>query len=460
MAGLLAARVLSDRFQRVTIVDRDRFPNEPAFRKGVPQSRHLHVLLARGLEITGRFFPGITEELARAGAVSIEWPTEVIWQSSRGWMRQFSPGIQIVSMGREVLESTVRGRVAGLPNVSFLEGQEVTGLLATADRASATGVRVRGRGAEEGGNGQGEEADLMADLVIDASGRLSRAPDWLEALGYARPDEERVDAELAYASRDYAIPASFTGDWKAMMLQARPPQTARTGYLFQIAPDRWRVSLMGAGESPPTDEDGFLAFVRGLRSPLLAEAIAGAEPVSPIFGYRQTANQRRYYERLRRLPERFLVTGDALFAFNPIYGQGMTAAAQGALVLDRLLSERSDGNLTELGARFHRAVAKTNDGAWMIATGEDLRYPATVGGKRDLATRLTHRYLDRVMRAATEDRGAHFGFLDVIQLVDPPSALFKPGVLLPALLKGGAPDRDVAPPLVRDTPREASFVPA
>ena len=443
MAGLLAARVLADAFARVTVIDRDRFPDGPDFRKGVPQSRHLHVLLARGLEIAGDYFPGLDDELLTAGAVSLEWPTDAIWLSPRGWMRRFHPGLFFVSTSRELLEATVRGRVAARTNVSFREGHEVTALVASPSRAAIRGVRLRPRAAGDGSRG---EETLEADLVVDASGRLSNAPSWLTALAYEAPPEERVDAFLGYASRDYAIPADFRGDWKAIMIQAKPPHATRAGYLFQIAPDRWRLSLMGAGRDyPPTDEEGFLGFARSLRSPLVAEAIDGAEPLTPIFGYQQTANQRRYFERLRHLPERFLVTGDALFAFNPIYGQGMTAAAQAALALDGLLRERPDGDLTGIGRRFHRAVARANAGAWLIATGEDLRFATTEGGARSLQTRLTHRYLDRVMRAATESRGAHFGFLDVIQLVAPPTALFKPGVLLPALRRGGGADRD--PPL-------------
>jgi 2-polyprenyl-6-methoxyphenol hydroxylase-like FAD-dependent oxidoreductase len=381
--------------------------------------------------------------------VPIEWPTEAVWLTPRGWMRRFSPGLRFVSCSRDLLESTVRRRVAQRSNVRFLEGHDVTDLVATADQSAVAGVRIRARSSAEGAQ---EAGVLTAGLVIDASGRHSKTPAWLEALGYTRPREERVDAFLGYASRDYAIPNGFANDWKAIMLQAKPPQTARTGYLFQIAPDRWRLSLMGAGRDyPPTDEEGFLAFVRSLRSPILAEAIADAEPLTPIFGYQQTENQRRYYERLHRLPEHFLVTGDALFAFNPIYGQGMTAAAQAALVLDQLLRGRPNRDMTGIGRQFHRAVAKANAGAWMIATGEDLRYETTEGGVRNFQTRLTHRYLDRVMRAATVSRHAHFGFLDVIQLVDPPLGLFRPGVLLPALLRGGDPDRNV-PPLVARVP--------
>jgi pimeloyl-ACP methyl ester carboxylesterase/flavin-dependent dehydrogenase len=443
MAGLLVARVLADHFDHVTVIERDRFPVRPEFRGGVPQSRHLHILLGRGLDISERFFPGIVEELVDGGAIPLEWPTDAVFLSSRGWAKRFAPGLQFISCSRELLEWTVRRHVAARANVRFAEGQEVNGLLIDADRRAVNGVRIRtrrSRGEHEAGQ------ELPAALVIDASGRHSKLPQWLEALGYERPREERVNAFIGYASRDYAIPPDFRGDWKAIMLLAKPPSTRRTGYLFQIAPDRWRLSVMGAeADYPPTDEEGFLAFASGLRSPMIAEAIASAEPLTPIFSHRATENQRRFYEELRRFPERLLATGDAVAAFDPIYGQGMTAAAQAALALDRLLRARAGGEITELGPRFHRSIATANTAAWLIAAGGDLRYSQTEGGRRGLMTRLTHRYLDRVFRAAADDRRAHFALLNVIQLLDPPSALFKPAVLVPALLRGGRPDQATPP---------------
>lgn len=251
---------------------------------------------------------------------------------------------------------------------------------------------------------------------------------------------------MSHVSRDYAIPHGFTGDWKGIYLQAKPPHTTRSGALFQITPDRWRMGLLGAGQDyPPTSEDAFLDFARSLRSPLLYDVISRAKPLSPIRGYQQTANIRRYYEQMRRTPGHFLAIGDSATTFNPIYGQGMTAAAQSALVLDRLLQAGSPGDVHDIGPRFHRAAAKANASAWMIATGEDLRYPTTEGGSRNLMTRLTHRYLERIFRGSLERQRSFLALIDVIQLVDGPPALLKPAILLPAMRYGGRPDR-VAPP--------------
>jgi 2-polyprenyl-6-methoxyphenol hydroxylase-like FAD-dependent oxidoreductase len=435
MAGLLAARVLADRFDRVTVVERDRLPDGPEFRKGVPQSRHLHVLLGRGCAIVEDLFPGFESELLAAGAVPANWPADVLWLTAQGWSRRFDQGLRLLSASRELIEWGVRRRVAALANVEVVEGHDVTGYAADAGRGRVTGVRMRARPST---GEDGSEREMAADLVVDAGGRTSKTPRWLADLGFEPPAETRIDAVLGYASRHYAIPPEFAADWRVLYLQARPPGNARSGGLFPIEGGRWMATLAGAGRDyPPTDDAGFLEFARSLRSPVLYEAIRAAEPLTPIHGYQRTENQRRHYERMRRMPEGLLVTGDALCAFNPIYGQGMTAAAQAAQVLDRLLGARAVGGLEGLWRRFHAEVAEATAGAWLIATGEDLRYPTTAGGVRDVRTRLTHRYLDRVIRAGTEDAAVNRAFLEVLQLVAPPESLFAPGVLFPALLRGG-----------------------
>jgi pimeloyl-ACP methyl ester carboxylesterase/2-polyprenyl-6-methoxyphenol hydroxylase-like FAD-dependent oxidoreductase len=444
MAGLLAARVLADHFAKVTLVERDRLPDAPAFRKGVPQSRHLHVLLARGLEIVEQLLPGIEDEWEGGGAVPIEWPRDALWLTPRGWSDRFATGVKILCASREFLEWVVRRRLAGIGNVRFLEGREATGLLAGADGRRVEGVRLRHRSSGNGEAGSIEE--LPAGLIVDASGRNSRAPEWLAEFGYARPAETKINSFLGYASRYYAIPTDVHVDWRLLFLQTKPPANTRGGALFPIEGNRWIVTLAGAGRDyPPKDEEGFLTFASSLRSPLLYEAIRRAEPLTPIYSYRRTENQRRFYEKLARLPEGFLVVGDAVCAFNPIYGQGMTAAALSALVLDRLLGERADGDLTEVPLRFQREVARVNAGAWLIATGEDLRYPTTAGGERNLQTRLTHRYLDRVIGAATRDGTVNLAFLNVLQLVAQPTTLFRPRILVPALLRGRARGSDTPP---------------
>jgi 2-polyprenyl-6-methoxyphenol hydroxylase-like FAD-dependent oxidoreductase len=457
MAGLLAARVLAAHFDRVTIVERDSFPERPAFRKGVPQSRHVHVLLGRGQQLLEHFFPGLLAELAARGAPTIMWPTEMLWLMPAGWCERFSPGVPFVSMSRDLLEWTVRARLAASPRITFLAEHDVTGLLASPDAATITGVEHRARG--QGADRLGPTERLPADLVVDASGRGSHTPRWLETLGYAAPAETRINSFLAYASRYYAPPEDFQADWKGLFFNAKPPHIPRGGALFPVEGGRWLVTLAGIGDDvPPIDDAGFLDFARRLRSPILYEVIRRARPLTPVAGYRRTENQFRHYERLSRQPERLLVTGDAACAFNPIYGQGMSVAAVDALALHRCLraqaQQRREGDLTGLARRFQRAVAECSATPWLMATGEDLRYPTTEGARPGVVTRLLHRYLDRVNLAATDNVGVNRAFGQVLNLLAPPSTLFRPNVLLPALFATRESNGDGVPPTVTPFPAQ------
>jgi 2-polyprenyl-6-methoxyphenol hydroxylase-like FAD-dependent oxidoreductase len=412
LAGLLAARVLSDHFDRVTLVERDRFPAGAAFRPGTPQSRHLHVLWTLGLELLEELFPGLEKTLIGAGAVEIGVPADVLWMTAPGWRDRFDV-TRLLTFSRPLLDWAVRTRLTtGAAALDVLEGHEVTGLVPRGK--DVAGVELR----------SGDPID--ADLVVDATGRGSRAPSWLAALGYPAPPETLVDPLLGYASRFYAIPPGFDPGWKALYLQADPPRTRRTGGLFPQEGGRWICSLSGAGRDyGPTGEEAFLEFARGLRDPVLHEAIRDAEPLSPITGFRRTANHRRHYDRLAAWPRGFVVMGDAACAFNPIYGQGMTVAAISAVELDRCLRESP----RDRERRFQRRVARGGAGAWLISTGEDLRYRETVAAPVRPSTRLINAYVDRVVAAANVDRHVCASLLEVIALSSAPVSLFSPPVL-------------------------------
>jgi 2-polyprenyl-6-methoxyphenol hydroxylase-like FAD-dependent oxidoreductase len=431
MAGLLAARALVEHFDQVTIVERDRFPEEPAFRKGVPQSRHVHGLLSGGTERLERAFPGLRDELIAAGAASFVVPADALWLGPAGWLRRFPEGLSVLSATRYLLEWAIRRRVAASDRVRFVEGHDAVGLLANPEGTSVRGVRLRPRGGVEG------TPELTADLVVDASGRDSPAPRWLEELGRAPPRETRIDAFLGYASRFYAPPPDWAADWRAINISPKAPDHTRGGVIIPVEGGRWLVTLAGySHDYPPTDEAGFLAFARSLRTPIMAEAIERAQPLGPIYGYQRTDNRLRHYEALADMPERFVVLGDAACCFNPVYGQGMTVAAIAGVVLGESLDrQRRDagGDLTGFTRRFQRALAKANGPAWLTATGEDLRFPGTEGARPGAVTRIMHWYLDRVIAVAGEDSAANLAFMRVVHMLAPPSALFQPGVIVSAL---------------------------
>lgn len=415
MAGLTAARALTDHFGRVSVVERDRSEPDPAPRKGVPQGRHIHVLLEAGARVLARQFPGLFDELAQRGAPSFDSSRDVRWFHHGVWKQRFESGLVMRSASRPLLESCVRARVAALPGVRFVEGVEAASLVAGA--SGVAGVRT------------GDET-LAADLVVDASGRGSRTPQWLEALGYARPEESRVEIRLGYASRLYRMPAGASRDWRMLAVYAKAPQSTRYAVVFPLEGDRWIVTLAGClGDYPPGDDAGFLEFARGLDRPDVHEAIRDAEPLAPVATFRFPAQQRRHYERLSRFPQRLVVVGDAFCSFNPLYGQGMSVAAMEAEALGACLAEAR--GLEGLPQRFFARAARIVFNPWLLATGADFLYPS-VAGQRPPASALLGWLNTRVLHRCGSDPDVARRFLDVMHLLRGPAALATPRLLLPA----------------------------
>jgi 2-polyprenyl-6-methoxyphenol hydroxylase-like FAD-dependent oxidoreductase len=431
IAGLLAARVLADHFERVTVVERDTLPTGPELRSGVPQARHVHVLLMRGLLFLEDVFPGIRQELERAGALVLNWTSDWAAFSGGRWAPRYASEYVVVTCSRALLEATIRNRLRLNPRVQLLQHHEATGLLATADSGRVCGVTVQAR---PGAATDAAATRLPAALVVDASGRGSRAPEWLVRLGYQPPAETTIDASLGYSSRWYRRPVSHAGSWRGLLISAVPPTQPRSGVIYPVEGGRWVVTLGGtAGMYPPTDPDEFLEFAKALAHPAIYRASRDAEPLTQVYGYRRTENRVRHYERLARLPDGLVMLGDAVCAFNPIYGQGMTVAALGAETLGALLAERRGqdqvAKVTGLTHPFQRRLVKVSAPAWLLATGSDLSWPTTVGGSRSWQDTLVNRYVDQVLNLTTIDEYAHLTFTEVAQMLRPPAALFAPPMI-------------------------------
>ncbi|MFI6508996.1 FAD-dependent oxidoreductase [Streptosporangium sp. NPDC050855] len=426
MAGLLAARVLSEAYTDVLVVDRDTLTGVTGPRRGVPQGRHAHALLARGQQILEELFPGLGDEFAAAGVPAGDLAGDLRWYFNGRRLRPARSGLMSVSATRPVLEARVRARVAALPNVAFLERHAVLSLSSTAGGERITGVRV----AAEDETGPGRV--LEADLVVDATGRGSRTPVWLEELGYDRPGEERVKVGLAYTTRHYRLSSDPYGDDLSINPVASPANP-RGAFFPKLHDGSSQLSLTGIlGDHPPTDPDGFLAFVRSLSAPEIYEAVRDAEPLDDPVTFRFPASVRRRYERLRRFPEGLLVMGDGVCSFNPVYGQGMTVAALEAMVL----REHLRLGVPPRPQRFFRDISPVIDVPWEISAGGDLAFPG-VEGPRSLKTRLGNVYMSRLHAAAARDGGVTEAFFRVAGLVDPPQRLFRPGLVLRVLRNSG-----------------------
>lgn len=417
MSGLLAARALSDFYAVVTVLERDAFPQSDISRKGVPQGRHAHGLLARGRNVIENFFPGWTDEVVASGGVRGDIAGDVNW-IGHGVMLKSSPSHLVGLLApRPVLEGHARRRLTALPNVRVIENCAVQALIAEEGNTAVKGVRVR--------IGSGEEHSITADLVVDASGRGSSSPAWLESLGFAKPEEERIEIGIGYTTRVYRRRPDDLDGKLAVVIAGSGPNW-RNGVILYQAEDRWIVSIGGYfGDHAPDDDQSFAAYAGSLPTSEIYDIVAHAEPLSDFVRYRYPANLRRRYERLARFPKNYLVFGDALCSFNPVYGQGMTVAAQEAVLLHECLTAGD----ADLARRFFIRAAAVVDTPWDIAVGNDLRHPK-VEGARPAKVRFINWYIGKLHMAARHDARLATAFLEVANLEAPPTRLLQPDIVM------------------------------
>jgi 2-polyprenyl-6-methoxyphenol hydroxylase-like FAD-dependent oxidoreductase len=429
IGGVVAARVLADRFDEVTILERDGLPSEAIPRKGVPHGRHAHGLLARGREALEELFPGLTEELVAAGAVPGDILAESSWFNHGVYLASGPSGLEGILMSRPMLEAHVRRKLLRDVRVRALEGVRVNGLVADEGNHRVVGVRLA-----EPLPGE-DEAMLRADLVVDSSGRNAQSREWLEALGYAKPAEETIGVDIAYTTRMLRRrPGQLRG--KKVVLIAADAPLWRFGVALAIENDRWIVTLGGYfGDMPATNERAYLDFARTLPAADVADLLEAAEPISDFACFRFPASRRFHYESLDRFPEGFVVFADALCSFNPVYGQGMTTAAVEGLALRDCLAEVGSG----LGRRFFAKAGTIIDTPWQIAAGSDLRHPR-LGRNQSRFNRFLNWYLGKLHKAAARDTELARSFLRVANLMAPPATLLAPTTMLRVMcgnLRGG-----------------------
>jgi 2-polyprenyl-6-methoxyphenol hydroxylase-like FAD-dependent oxidoreductase len=424
IGGLLAARVLADFYENVTVVERDILPTAAVNRRGVPQGRQIHAIAARGTQILEELFPNFVDELAAGGVAT--WDDgdfSKLWISVGGHQmarsgRSPSPQLMSISFpSRAFLEWNVQRRVRAIENVTILQGHDVVGLTATPVGDRVTGARVVDRDVNR-------ETTLTAGLVVDATGRGSRTPNFLEELGYGRPPEDELMVHLAYACQRLRMPSGAVEEHMIAVfpVAGRPKMFGLIGY----ENNTWMFAVGAmAGLQPPTELADMLDFVADFAPTHVLDAIRVARPIGEVNNHQVPSNRWRRYDKMRRVPDGLLVIGDAICSFNPIYGQGMTVAAIEAMVLRDCLRRGDRG----LPRRFFRASAKKVRVAWQTAVGSDLALPEVVG-RTPPSMRITNRYLDGVMIAAETDPLVTGQFMRVIGMLDPPARLLRPSIVL------------------------------
>lgn len=422
MTGLMTARVLADSFDRVTILERDHIDSRPAVHKSIPQGNHIHLLLLGGQQVIASLYPGFTDTLQTHGAVRCGLGKDVAFYLPDGKTYWFTGsvreprdfGLTVYSQSRGLLEHCVRQYTLACATISSAGGCTVQGLLA--DNGRVCGVHYT----YPGGSGS-----LTADLVVDAGGRGSHAPRWLTELGFQPPEESTIRVDFAYASTKFRIPDYYDEPERTLFFGSPALRCLRYAGMEEIEDQTWHLSLIGrCGQSPPTDEDGFFAFARSLHTPQLYPLIRGAERVSDIVQHRFPASVWHHYERLTAFPDGLLVLGDAICSFNPVYGQGMTAAALQVKALQQVLTEQiaQTEGIEGLASSFFPRAAEVITTPWILAAIFDFAYPQT-RGTRPPNLKENARYVKAIDALTTMDEQVHRLLLEVFQLTKPWAAL-------------------------------------
>ncbi|MGA5463961.1 FAD-dependent oxidoreductase [Mycobacterium sp. NPDC050041] len=365
IAGLCAARVLSDFYEHVTVFERDELPDGPANRAAVPQGRHVHLLMARGAAEFERHFPGLLDDMVAAGVPILENRPDCIHFGAAGHVlgtqHTLRDEFTAYVPSRPQLEWQIRRRVVAIPNVDI-----VRRLVAepTFDAAAqrVTGVRLD------------DDEAVPADLVIDATGRGTRLPVWLSQWGFERPREDTVDVGIGYASQQVQVPDGLLAE-KVVVAGASDELPLGVGMLF-YEDGLWNVTTFGVGKvEPPKDFAGMCALADKILPSHVAAALRAGKPVGEMAFHKYPTSRWRRFDKLDRFPAGILPFGDAVVSFNPTYGQGMTMTSLQAGHLRRALENPGES----LARTLSKATAKSTYPVWQMNAVGDLTLHGATG---------------------------------------------------------------------------------
>lgn len=420
ISGIFAARTLSDHFEQVTVLERERLPAELAPRKKLPQAPHSHVLGAHGYAILSAMFPGIDDDLRDAGALRFDCVAD-FRQFDQGWGPRYPSGLTVRICSRMLLEHTMRRRLLARDNVRLRKGFRVVGLLSDPARTRVLGV--------VGPDGE----QVRGDLVVDASGFASRLSRWLREIGYEAPPRSEVDMKGATASRLFRPDPDARLDWGLINIRLTRTQH-RGAALMRIEGGLLRATIVGwAGCHPSRDPDEFLPFLASLPDPLVYQIVKEAEPLSPVYFWGSSRSHWLRYHEMPRFPDGIVTVGDAVFHGNAEHAQGMTICAQAVQALGELLASSPQPVAQRPGfsmAFQRRTAAEIYAPYWIWNTGVELTVPGIAAEQPPLGVRLLHRYYRHVRSLAGDDMALLDAAVRVHHGKQHPASLLHPSVLL------------------------------
>jgi flavin-dependent dehydrogenase len=414
ISGLLVSKVLSKKYEKVIIIEKDELEDRPEVRQGQSHAGQFHVLLLRGLNTMERYFQGITEELKDGGAVDLDLGDGAYWYSYGGVKQNIITGINTLLSSRKLIDYTVRKRVEKIPNVQIVDKTRYIDLIEK--NGTIIGVKVKAIDTEE--------YEIESDLVIDATGRGTLTPKWLENNHYPKPEEEKTIVNITYKTAIYNRPVGGIQQGKMMMYSPKSPE--KIGVVIQpIENNKNLVCVAGwHKEDPPTDED-LMEFLKQLPDQRFYNVLAACQKESDFVTYKFPFCLRKYFEKLSKFPKGFLPIGDVFCNLNPAHGQGITSACLQVEILEELIEKHDPANMSKI---YFKKVSKVLDQCWNASAFENFRYEETIG-KKPKGVNTVNKYMVAIHKAANKNASVYAELVKVSVMIKPAINLFSPNFL-------------------------------
>ncbi len=417
MAGLIAARVLSNHFEKVTIIEKDIVNNEPETRKGQSQTKHIHLLLVQAMNTLSHYFPDLKEELLANGALELDVGNDYNWYSYGGIKKKGKTGITALTMSRPLLEYHVKKGVVSMGNIVIQDNTKVKEIHIKNNVVRALSIEK-----------EGKREELKTDFIVDASGRGSKSFKWLKQHGYEIPQESKIKIDITYVTVLFKRKKVALGQ-KLEVISYSPeaPKEKLGVVMMPIEDDRWVLTLIGMrGAIPPQNDQELIMFLKKLPIKGIYDIVSETDRLTEFMVYKYPNSVRRHYEKLKNFPGSYIVLGDTISSFNPMYAQGMASSIFQAKILDEVLGQITSND--HIFKPYISKVTKIIEALWTAGAYEDFKYPETEG-KKPIAANLVNNYMKTLQKAANNDAELFKEILEVAGFLKPGMKLFRPKIL-------------------------------